>query len=126
MFNKEKLKALGQQVLVVLVAAILVLLALKFLFSTKYFPPNSYDKAAEKQLQILKRSQDSLSNLLIEVRKDQQNLLKKEEENNRLIENNNRDLQIIKNKYNEKVNSINGYTPTQLDSFFTDRYGKYN
>lgn len=126
MFNLDQLKMIGKQAIAIIVAAIVVLLLLKFLFSTKYFPKNPNNALIERKIDSLYRQQDSLNKILLNVRKSQEQLVQKGEENNKLIENNNRELQILKNKYNEKINGVNNYSPTQLDSFFTDRYGKYN
>jgi len=45
--------------------------------------------------------------------------------NNEAIQENNRQLLILKRLYNAKINSVNGYSVSQLDSFFTNRYKEY-
>ena len=40
-----------------------------------------------------------------------------------IVDNN---INLIKTRTNEKVNDVDNYTPSQLQKFFTDRYGNSN
>lgn len=74
-------------------------------------------KELNKLIKELKKDNEALTNEIKTINKNlevvDQNINKLEAQKT-----------IIKEIYHEKINSVNNYTDTQVDSFFTDRYNK--
>lgn len=69
---------------------------------------SQYNKSLSDEILSLEENQAALNNLI--------------HDNNDLIQENNNQLIKLKKLYNAKIDSVNGYTISQLDSFFTKRY----
>ena len=62
---------------------------------------------------------------MYELEKNQALFFDMVNKNNELIKENNKQLSKLKKIYNDKINNANTYDVSQLDSFFTNKYGKY-
>lgn len=91
-------------------------------------PPAINNETIEKN-EVLQKNIDSLleKNKVYEARTaelekkvDEQNA--KVEKNNTQLQKNNAELDKIKKQFNEKITAVDNYTPSDIDSFFTNRY----
>ena len=80
------------------------------------------NKKLQEKIDSLSQYNTSLSSELLSLEQNQASLNSLIKENNGLIEENNNQLNKLKKLYNAKIDSVNGYTISQLDSFFTKRY----
>jgi len=114
---------------------IYVILGIATLIGVYYFASTrnpSIIKQTDKDNKILQLKADSFAkaNLILQSKIDslqsnQQQYFDLIKKNNDLIQQNNNNLIQLKKLYNEKINSINNYSTSQLDSFFTNRYKDY-
>jgi len=108
-------------------AAIVVLLLIKiFVKDPGYYKINKQEqKTIQLKIDSINKKQDSLSLKIENLEKG--NILFYEiiSKNNELIDANNKKLETLRRLYNEKINSVDHYTVTDLDSFFRANYGQY-
>lgn len=83
------------------------------------------NKKIEGKIDSLKSDNQFIVERMYELEKKQTLFFEALNQNNDLIKENNKELIKLKRIYNEKINSINGYNVSQLDSFFTNRYKEY-
>ena len=76
----------------------------------------------EKKIDSIYYYNSLLTNKIIQLEEKQMLFMDILNENNLIIEKNNKELAKLKQQYNDKINSINSYNISQLDSFFTSRY----
>ncbi len=75
---------------------------------------DSIRKAQDAYVSWFKRLEDNNTYLIDQVNK-----------NNVLIEDNTRGLITLKKMYNAKINSVNSYGTSELDSIFSNKYGSH-
>ena len=129
--NKEKILALlpkiGKTLGIILSAIIIVLLLIRiFVKDPLYYKDNKQEqKIIQSKVDSLYKKQDSLAIKIENLEKG--NILFYEiiSRNNELMEANNQKLEKLRRLYNEKINSVDRYTVTDLDSFFRAKYGQY-
>lgn len=83
------------------------------------------NKTIELKVDSLKQDNQFIVQRMYELEQRQTLFFDLINQNNNLIKENNRELLRLKRIYNEKINSINGYNISQLDSFFAKKYEKY-
>lgn len=80
------------------------------------------NKSIDLKVDSLKQDNQFIVERMYELEKKQTLFFDLINQNNVLIKENNKELVRLKRIYNEKINSINGYNVSQLDSFFTSKY----
>lgn len=80
------------------------------------------NKSIGLKVDSLKQDNQFIVERMYELEKKQTLFFDLINQNNVLIKENNKELTRLKRIYNEKINSINGYNVSQLDSFFTSKY----
>ena len=117
-----------------LIVDIIVVLIPVFLIYIYYVGMGSLPevKAALKENKQIQSKIDSIQmdNQFIvarmyELEKNQTMFFDMVNKNNELIQENNKQLNKLKKIYNDKISSIGTYDVSQLDSFFTKKYGEY-
>lgn len=117
------------KIIIVIAGAVLIVLAAYFIFHKSQPEPqpvtidDKIKEAIDSATAPLKRENDSLlivnsqlEELNIDQQKQTDSLLNKIEESKNTI------LQ-IKKKYNEKLSAVKSFTPADIQSFLTNRYG---
>lgn len=119
-------KQIKGKVLIYVILGILLAIGIWYYIATR--PPKINQETTEKN-EVLQKSIDSLllknkdleaRTIELEKKVDEQNA--KVEKNNAQIQKNLTELDKIKKQYNEKINAVDNYTPSDIDSFFTNRY----
>lgn len=80
------------------------------------------NKVIEVKIDSLKQDNQFIVERMYELEKKQTLFFDMINQNNDLIKENNKELLRLKRIYNEKINSVNGYNVSQLDSFFANKY----
>lgn len=80
------------------------------------------NKAIEVKIDSIKQDNQFIVERMYELERRQTLFFDLINQNNDLIKENNKELLRLKRIYNEKINSINGYNVSQLDSFFANKY----
>ncbi len=83
------------------------------------------NKKIEVKVDSLKTDNEFIVQRMYELERNQTMFFDLINKNNNLIHENNKELQKLKKIYNAKINSVNEYNVSQLDSFFTNRYKDY-
>jgi len=83
------------------------------------------NKKIEQKIDSIKENNQSVNQRMSSMEKNQVEFYDIIKKNNEAIQENNKELLILKRLYNAKINSVNSYNISQLDSFFTNRYKKY-
>ena len=83
------------------------------------------NKGIELKVDSLKQDNQFIVERMYELEKKQTLFFDLINQNNTLIKENNRELLRLKRIYHEKINSINDYNVSQLDSFFTKKYKEF-
>lgn len=83
------------------------------------------NKVIDKKIDSIMDNNKFIMERMFELESKQIVFLDMVNENNFLIRENNRELVNLKRIYNEKINSVNNFNISQLDSFFTTRYKDY-
>ena len=83
------------------------------------------NKGIELKVDSLKQDNQFIVERMYELEKKQTLFFDLINQNNDLIKENNKELMRLKRIYHEKINTINGYNISQLDSFFTAKYKDY-
>jgi hypothetical protein len=86
---------------------------------------NGDNKKIEQKIDAIKSDNDLIMQRIDEFEKNQTVFFDLIDKNNFLIEQNNKELIKLKKAYNDKINNVNGYSVSQLDSFFRNRYKDY-
>lgn len=80
------------------------------------------NKKIELKIDSIKADNQLVSKRMVDMEINQIQFFDIIKKNNEAIQENNKQLLILKRLYNAKINSVNGYSVSQLDSFFTSRY----
>jgi uncharacterized protein HemX len=119
-------KQIKGKVLIYVIIGVLLVIGIWYYVATR--PPKINQQTIEKN-EILEKSVDSLlqKNKELETRTvELENKVKEQnskvDKNNVQIQKNNTELDKLKKQYNEKINAVDNYTPSDIDSFFTNRY----
>jgi hypothetical protein len=80
------------------------------------------NKRIESKIDSVKVYNEFISDKIVQLEVNQQAFNDIITKNNMLIEENNKELSKLKKVYNAKINNVNGFNVSQLDSFFTNRY----
>jgi peptidoglycan hydrolase CwlO-like protein len=129
--NKDKILALlpkiGKILEITIVSVLLVLLLIRiFVKDPEYYRDNKQEqKAIQLKVDSLYKKQDSISLKIENLEKGNILFYEVISRNNELMEANNKKIETLRRLYNEKINSIDRYTVTDLDSFFRANYGQY-
>ena len=83
------------------------------------------NKKIEVKVDSLKMDNQFIVSRMYELEKNQTMFYDMMDKNNNLIKANNKELLNLKRIYNAKINSINNFNVSQLDSFFTNRYKEF-
>ena len=118
-----------------LVGTALVVLCVVMYFMISYIFENTSNFSSVKteqsvqKIQVaidsIKKSQEMYVFWLQNMNNNNTYLLDQINRNNVLIENNNRELLTLKKMYNAKINSVNNYNTSDLDSIFANKYGAF-
>jgi hypothetical protein len=80
------------------------------------------NKKIEAKIDSVKVYNEFISDKIVQLEANQEAFNDIIVKNNILIEENNKELSKLKRVYNAKINNVNGFNVSQLDSFFTNRY----
>jgi len=83
------------------------------------------NKKIELKVDSLKEDNQFIVERMYELEKKQTLFFDLINQNNTLIKENNKELVRLKRIYHEKINTINDYNVSQLDSFFTKKYKNF-
>jgi hypothetical protein len=83
------------------------------------------NKLIESKVDSLKTDNQFIVERMYEMEKNQAMFFDMVNKNNELIQENNKQLSKLKKIYNDKISNVGTYDVSQLDSFFTERYGLY-
>lgn len=112
--------------LVVLLIPIMLICLYFYLQSSPDFKKVTVDnKKIEDKIDAIKSDNDLIMQRMRELEENQTVFFDLIDKNNTLIEQNNKELVKLKKAYNDKINNVNGYSVSQLDSFFRNRYKDY-
>jgi hypothetical protein len=108
----------------VVIIAIPVLLIYFFLNQKTPDTKDTFEenKRIESKIDSVKVYNEFISDKIVQLEVNQQAFNDIITRNNILIEENNKELSKLKKVYNAKINHVNGFNVSQLDSFFTNRY----
>ncbi len=121
------LKKSGDIIIFALVGFIvLYLILILFIGTPSYVKETIQDnKKIEVKIDSLHESQKFIEDRMMQLEKNQFMFFEAIDQTNSKIDENNRKLDNLKRVYNEKIRSVDNYTISQLDSFFTARYKEY-
>ena len=120
------LKKVKGKVLIYVILGLALAIGIWYYIATR--PPAINNETTEKN-EVLQKSVDSLlernkaleeRTAVLEQMVTEQNA--KVEKNNTQIQKNLTELDKIKKQFNEKITAVDNYTPSDIDSFFTNRY----
>lgn len=112
--------------LVVLLIPIMLICLYFYLQGSSDFKKVIIDnKKIEDKIDGIKSDNDLIMQKMRELEENQTVFFDLIDKNNTLIEQNNKELIKLKKAYNDKINNVNGYSVSQLDSFFRNRYKDY-
>lgn len=83
------------------------------------------NKLIESKVDSLKNDNQFIVQRMYEMEKNQAMFFDMVNKNNELIQENNKQLSKLKKIYNDKISNVGTYDVSQLDSFFTKKYGDY-
>ena len=118
MFNSRKINI----VLLLLAIGVIVFLAIRINNSIKSISANG---KIDNTIDTIMLDNKIMLDKIHELEQKQVKYVDLIEKNNYLIRQNNNELVKLKKAYNEKINNVNNYNVSQLDSFFTNRYKTY-
>jgi cell division protein FtsB len=123
------LKWVAENGLTVLLIAVLLYV---FFFKGSNSDTNSRVKETNEDVKILHSEMDSLKQIvefsagrLMQLEVSQMNVTDMIMENNRIMHDTKKEIIKLQKVYNEKIRSVDNYTRSQRDSFFTKRYSEY-
>lgn len=79
----------------------------------------------EKKIDSLKTDNTKIDSKLMVLGRNQIMFVNMIETNNQLMQKNNEDLKNFRNVFNKKINNVDTYTISELDSFFRKRYQQF-
>lgn len=120
------LKKIRGRVLIYVIIGLALGIGIWYYIATR--PPAINKETIEKN-EVLQKTVDSLlernkdyEEKNLELEKKVQEVNARVDKNNTQIQKNNTELDKIKKQFNEKINAVDNYTPSDIDSFFTNRY----
>lgn len=122
MLNFEKDTKKGYIILILLFTIFLIICNIvQLMFINQTFKNSDYLKNEVVKIQSDIKKYQSENKLILEKIKEYEKDIVKIDSN---ISRNNKNIDILKNKYNEKINDFKSYDARMWEKFFTDRYKK--
>lgn len=104
---------------------ILILIAL-FVRDPEYYRDSKREmKESKAKVDSIYRNQDSLNLEIQNIKKAQIMFYDIIAQTNESVQQNNKKIDNLRRYFNEKINSVDKYTISDLDSFFRTRYARY-
>lgn len=122
MLNFEKDTKKGYIILILLFTIFLIICNIvQLMFVNQTFQNSDYLKNEVVKIQSDIKKYESENKLILEKIKEYEKDIVKIDSN---ISRNNKNIDILKNKYNEKINNFKSYDARMWEEFFADRYKK--
>ena len=126
---KKILSKIGRKTIIDIVVLLIPVMLIFLYFYLKNSPQFKKvfndNKKIEEKIDSIKLNNDFIARRMYELEKNQVIFYELINKNNLLIQQNNKELIKLKKIYNDKINDVNGYNVSQLDSFFRNRYKDY-
>ena len=123
-FNPENYKSQFNLIFLGLLVFVIILIIgniFQFMYINQTFQNSDYLKKEVIKIESDIKKYQLENKRILEKQKKYENDIKKIDSN---ISRNNKNIDILKNKYNEKINDFKSYDARMWEKFFTDRYKK--